>query len=178
MFNCMRPHTNHKESGYTLFELLLYIVISGSLLLALSGFYGLTVASRAKFHATQEVDSQAVAALELITRVVRNGKQATTPVAGSSASTLTITQPGSQPTIVFDIDTNGTLRMKTGANNPVNITNDKVNITSFTVSNVSRPSTPGSITIAMSMERKTSFQAKKYRYSNTYSAVATMRPQL
>lgn len=165
------------QSGYTLLELLLYIAISGSLLLVISSFFGLTITSRSKYQAINDVNQEAYAAIAYINRTTRNASAISSPAAGTTSTALDIASESPNPaTTSFSVD-NGRLRVKTGNDPYVFLTNETVEVTNFSVQNLSRPSTPGTVRVSFTMKRKTSLQAKKYQFENNFITSASLRRQ-
>lgn len=95
-----RPHPQH---GYTLIELLLYVAIVSSLLIATVSFFGAMITARVKAQTIAEVNDQGIALMDGITRTIRNATSVSAPSAGASGSSLTLVVPtaGLSPTI-FD----------------------------------------------------------------------------
>ena len=94
----------HNEEGYTLIELLLYVVILSVLLTAVTTFFGSTVDARVKNQTINEVNEQATQLMDSITQTVHNATSITLPTAGTSGSSLTLVVPtGALSPTVFDI---------------------------------------------------------------------------
>src|SRR5919202_349082 len=127
-------HAYHR--GFTLIELLLYTSIVGSLLLAITGFFGLVLESRVKNQTIIEVDQQGMAALERITQTIRNASSITSPSTGATGSSLTLAMPtaGINPTI-FDISGGSTiLGYNSDGGSTDSDDNNFMNATKFTAS--------------------------------------------
>jgi type II secretory pathway pseudopilin PulG len=93
------------ESGYTLIELLLYVVIVAGLLTTITAFFGTITSARVKNQTIAEVNDQGTAVMDYMTRTIRNATSVTSPAVGASGSSLTLVVPtaGLSPTI-FDTD--------------------------------------------------------------------------
>jgi type II secretory pathway pseudopilin PulG len=96
-------HT-HKEHGYTLLELLLYVAIVGSLLTSITYFFGLMTDARVKNQSIAEVNDQGVAIMDYLAQTVRNASSITSPATGAVGTFLTLAVPtGSLSPTIFDI---------------------------------------------------------------------------
>jgi type II secretory pathway pseudopilin PulG len=123
--------------GFTLIELLLYIAIVGTLLVAIMGFFALSVDSRVKNQTISEVDQQGAAVMDAITQSVRNASAITAPNTGASAASLNLAMPiaGVNPT-VFDLSGGGSTTMGYDVDGDSTDTSDSnfMNATRFTAS--------------------------------------------
>jgi prepilin-type N-terminal cleavage/methylation domain-containing protein len=164
-----------RQKGFTLVELLMYVAIVGSLLIAVSLFFATTADARIKSQTITEVDQQGALAMDYITQTIRNADSISAPAAGATAASLTVTVPtaGLSPTI-FDLG--GTaLRVKEGAAATVPLTNDKVAISGLTFKNLTRSGTPGTVQISFTITRVNVSGRSSYTYQKTFTASATLR---
>ena len=165
--------TNQK--GYTLIELLLYVAIAGSLLLAVTLFMGLSTDARVKNQSIAEVNQQGVAAMNLITQTVRNADSITSPAAAATGAQLTVSVPtASLSPTVFSLS-GTTMQIKEGTAAAIPITNNKVEISSLTVKNLTRASTPGTVQISFIVSRVNSTGRNEYSYQKTFTSTASIR---
>lgn len=164
--------------GHTLIELLLYISLSATILMAVSTFFGVVVNVRAKHQNVTEVNDQGLAAMSYMTRVIRNSKSINSPATGSTASTISINTASAvtSPTI-FNVN-NGTLQVKEGQSSYVAITNNRIKINNLQFTNVSAANTPGSIRVTFSAARSNTSGIQEVRYIYDFEGVASLRPQL
>lgn len=163
------------HAGYTLIELLLYISLTGILLLSLTAFFGMSVEARIKTQTVTEVDQQGALAMEYMQQTVRNATAITAPAAATAGSSLTVTVPtaGLSPTI-FNL--NGiTLQVKEGAATAIPLINDNVRITSLTFTNVSRSGTDGAVRISFILERINNTGRNEYSYAKTFTTTVSIR---
>lgn len=124
------------SQGFTLLELLLYIAIVGSLLIAITGFYAMVAESRIKNQTISEVNQQGAAVMETITQAIRNANTITSPAVGASGSTLNLAMPtaGGNPTI-FDLSGGGAvLGYNTDGDSTDTSDSNFINATKFTAS--------------------------------------------
>lgn len=163
------------QRGYTLMELLLYVVISASLLTGVSVFFGIAADARIKNQSISEVEQQGQAAITYMAQTIRNATSITAPTIGSSAGTLTLVVPtGSLSPTVFSVASN-VLQVQEGSGAVVALTNSKVQVTSLTFTNVSRSSTVESIRISMTIKRVNSSGRNEYDYTETFNTTAALR---
>jgi type II secretory pathway pseudopilin PulG len=163
------------ERGFTLVELILYVSIASSILLlaTMSAISLLDV--RLKNKAIAEVEQQGTHALSTILRVIRNGEAVTFPTPGIASTTLTMNTytVGEDPTR-FEV-VNQELRMIRGVTAAVPLTSNRAQVTSFQVMNVSRPGTPGSVRVYLTVRFAQQGAKVLYAYSKTFIGTATLR---
>jgi Tfp pilus assembly protein PilW len=160
------------EKGYTLIELLLYIVIIGSLLVPLAYFFGMTTEARLKGQSIAEVDDQAVAAMDNITQTIRNATSITTPAAAGSGASLTLVVPtGTLSPTIFSL--NGTaLQVKEGTGANVALTSSDVQISNLTFKNLTRSGTSGIVQVSFTVTRVNSGGRNELDYQKTFTSSA------
>jgi prepilin-type N-terminal cleavage/methylation domain-containing protein len=165
-----------RQKGFTLVELLLYVVIIGSLLGALSGFFIMTAQSRLKNQTIAEVDQQGMLAMQTITQAVRNATAITAPVVATSGDSLTVTMPtaGSSPT-VFSLSA-GALQMKEGTATTIPITGANVTVSGVTFQNLTRSGTYGTVQISFVVTRNNPNNRNEFEYQKTFTTTASVRP--
>lgn len=165
-----------KQAGYTLIELLLYVALIGVLLTAVVGFFTLMADARVKNQTINEVNDQGVFAMESITQSLRNATNITSPAVGTNGAQLTIVVPtaAASPTI-FNLS-GTTLQIKEGTSAAVALTNSKVQVTAFSVKNLSRASTPGIAQVSMTIARVNGSGRNEYDYSKTFTTSVAIRP--
>jgi Tfp pilus assembly protein PilW len=166
----------NKQSGYTLIELLLYVGLIGILLSAITALFGVSVDARVKNQTISEVNEQGIYALDYMAQVIRNGTTVSSPVAGSTGSSLTVTVPTASisPTI-FSV-TSGVLQVKKGTATAVALTNSKVKVDTFNVVNVTRSGTSSIIQISLTISRLNPLNKNEYDYQRTFTTSAGVRP--
>jgi Tfp pilus assembly protein PilE len=89
----MKKRAIIRQAGYTLIELLLYVSIVGSLLIAVTYFFSTAAESRIKNQSIAEVNDQGVAIMDNILQNVRNATSITAPATGASGQSLTLVVP-------------------------------------------------------------------------------------
>ncbi|HSX07132.1 MAG TPA: prepilin-type N-terminal cleavage/methylation domain-containing protein [Candidatus Saccharimonadia bacterium] len=169
-------HIHQYQSGYTLIELILYVAILGILLTATVGFFGMIADARVKSQTISEVNDQGTFAIDYLTQTVRNATSITTPLTSTSGSSLTLVVPTASlsPTIFSLSGT--TLQVQEGAGAAVALTNSKVQVTNFTVKNLTRSGTSGIVQISITLSRVNTAGRNEYDYTQTFTTSAAVRP--
>lgn len=159
---------SNNQAGFTLIELLLYVAIVSSLLAAIVAFLMMSIDARVKNQSIAEVDQQGVFAMEQIAKVVRNANSISSPAAGSSSGTLVVTVPTANlsPT-TFDVGS-GSLRITEGASSAVALTNNNVQVSNLTFTNLSRSGTNGVVQISFVLSRINTSGRNQYDYQKTF----------
>lgn len=170
--NTLRLPTPSKTSGYTLIELLLYVVIISTLLTTVTLFFGMTVETRVKNQSIAEVNDQGVLVMDHITQTIRNASSISAPTPGGSGSSLTLVVPTSSlsPTI-FNL--NGTaLQVKEGTTATIALTNNDIQVTNLTFKNLTRSGTPGNVQVSFTLSRFNPNNRNEYDYQKTFTSAA------
>ena len=161
-----------KQAGYTLIELLMYVVIISVLLTSITYFFGITIDARAKNQSIAEVNDQGAAVMDTMTQTIRNASSITAPAAGASANSLTLVVPtGSLSPTVFNLNST-TLQIKEGAASAVAMTSSDVQVTSLTFKNLTRSGTPGLVQVSFTLSRTNPSNRNEYDYQKTFTSSA------
>lgn len=165
----------HHKNGFTLIELLLYVSIVSVFLLSLSAFLFMLLEARIKNQTIAEVDQQGLQVMHVITQATRNAEDITSPVAGASASamTLDVVTAVADPTVI-DL-AGGVIQITEGAGSAVALTNSRVTVTDLTVQNLSRTATPGTVQIQFTLTHTNPTGRSEYAYTKTFIGSATLR---
>lgn len=150
-----------QQKGFSLLELLLYVGLTGVILLTTSTFFVSTIESRTKSQTIAEVESQGVQAMQIIGQKIRNATTINSPSAGSSDTNLSLNDGG----IVFDVSS-GQLRIDEGT--PVNLTSSKITVSDVDFYNLSRDGAPGIIRTEFTISYNNSSGKNEYEYSKTF----------
>lgn len=169
MKNINRPH-----NGFTLLEVLLYIVISVSVIATVSVLSLQVLQARARQQIVAEVDEQSNFVLRTILDDIANAESINSPV-NTSASSLSINAPGAANDPTVYALTAGQITKTTPAGT-VNLTSTDIVVTNLNFEDRAAVGKPGSISIFFT----TSFnggdaQIANYDYSNNYVGSATVR---
>lgn len=164
--------TRQRQSGYTLIELLLYVVIVGVLLTSVVSFFGMVTESRVKNQTIAEVDQQGTAVMDYITQTIRNASSISTPAAGAAAASLTLVVPtgGLSPT-VFSLS-GTTLQVKEGAAAAIALTNGRVEISGLSFKNLTRSGTNGIVQVSFVLSHINPSNQTTFNYQKTFTSSA------
>lgn len=161
--------------GFTLVELLLYITVAGTVLIASTVFLGVLLESRIKNQTIAEVERQGLLVMDEITQAVRNAGSITSPATSTSAAALTLDMPtASVDPTVFDV-VDGVIRVTEGGGSPVTLTNSNVSASNLLFENLSRDETPGTLRISFTLARNASSTRQEYVYERTFYTNASLR---
>ena len=161
-----------KQGGYTLIELLMYVVIISALLTSITFFFGLTIEARVKNQTIAEVNDQGASTMDYITQTIRNADSITTPTAGNNSSSLTLVVPtGSLSPTIFNLS-GTTLQVKEGAANAVALTSNDVQVSSLTFRNLTRSGTPGHVQVSFTLSHINPSGRNEYDYQKTFTSSA------
>lgn len=157
------------STGYTLVELLLYVAMLGILLSAVTYFFGTAADARIKNQTINEVNEQGAFLLQSMTQTIRGATSITTPAIGASGSSLTIVVPTSSLSPTTYSLSNGVMQIKEGTAAAVSLTNSRVQISSFTVTNLSRSGTKGIVQLRFTVSHSNPSARAEYDYSRTFT---------
>jgi len=162
--------------GYTLIELLLYVGLVGILLSAATAFFGIATEARIKNQTISEVNEQGAFVMDYLTRSVRAATSISSPSVGGTGTQLTLVVPAANlsPT-VFSVS-GGVLQVKEGTAAAVALTNSKVRVSSFTVTNLTRSGTSALVRVSITIDRINNAGRNEYDYSETFTTSVGIRP--
>lgn len=163
------------QRGFSLLELLLYVGIAASMLLATSLFLSMLLESRVKNQGVSEVEQQGLQAMQLITQTIRNADAINSPVPAASAAALSLNTiaTGLNPT-VFDVS-GGVIRITEGVGVPIALTNTHVMASAMNIQNLSLASTPGSVRVSFTLTFVNPSNRQEYAYAKTFYGSASLR---
>jgi Tfp pilus assembly protein PilW len=168
--------TRSNITGFTLIELLLYVGIVSALLLGVTAFFAISADARIKNQSISEVNQQGQFAMDVIAQTVRNADSITAPTTGASAAQLIVAVPTASLSPSIINVSSGVLQIKEGAAAAVPLTNGKVEVTSLSVKNLSRASTPGTVQISFTLNRINPNNRGEYSYQKTFTTTVSIRP--
>jgi prepilin-type N-terminal cleavage/methylation domain-containing protein len=174
---CLTTNRSMGQRGYTLIELLLYVAMIGILLSAVTAFFGMAADARIKSQSINEVNQQGTFAMDYMVQTIRNATSITAPATGTSSTNgLTVVVPtGSLSPTVFSLSS-GVLQVKEGAGALVPLTSNDVQVTSLTVTNLTRSGTSGILQIAFTIARVNTSGRNEYDYQKTFTTSVAVRP--
>lgn len=165
---------NIQNNGFTLLELLLYLVVVPFILLSISAFFFLFPEARVKNQTSMEVEEQGAVIMNIITQTIRNAEGITIPTIGTSASSLTLdVVPLADDPTIFNLS--GSTFQITEGGNTVTLTNTQVAVSGLTFQNISRPDTPGIIRVQFTLQYVNPEGRYEYNYQKTFYGSASLR---
>lgn len=166
-------YSSSRQQGYTLIELLLYVVIVGMLLTSVVGFMGTATDARVKNQAIAEVDDQGIAVMDYITQTIRNATSISAPAAGGvAASSLTLVVPtASLSPTVFSLS-GTTLQVKEGTAAAIALTSSDVQVSNLSFKNLTRSGTIGIIQVSFTLSRVNLGNQNVFNYQKTFTSSA------
>jgi Tfp pilus assembly protein PilW len=168
-----------KEGGFSLIELLIYVSIFSFIIGGVVALTVMTTGQKVSSQITADVNYQGEATMALITQTVHQASSITTPTVGLSASSLSLVMPSSSvnPTI-FSAYNNGStnrIQVKEGSSAVQNnLTNAHATVSNLTFTNMSLPSTKGSVLISFTLAYKTTSTRQEFSYSKSFFGAATI----
>jgi len=145
-----KRHTSSR--AFSLIEIILYISLSGIILLTTAITFISVLDARTKNQTIAIVDQEGAKAMSIITQIVRNATAINSPTAGNSASTLSVNTGSSDPKI-FTL-TDGVITMQEGGGSVVALTSSLVTISNLNFKNLSGASSPGNVDVTFTVARK------------------------
>ncbi len=171
-----RPQITKKSlTGFTLIELIIYVVIVASILVVATNFGFRIIEDRTRTVADREVQQNARFALGRIIRAIRATSAINTPLEGATSTVLSLAMADSNldPTI-FELKDN-TLQVSVGAGDPTPLTSDQVNVTNLLFTNTSYAETPGNVKIDLTVEYNTLGGRRKLSNTLTLASLVSLR---
>ena len=174
-----RLRLKQQESGFSLVELLIYITIFSTMIGAVVGLAVLASGQKANSQATSDVNYQGEAVMALITQTVHQATAITTPAPAANASSLSLTMatPAVNPTVFTTANDGTTTRMVMNEGNPAtssNLTNSHVTVSNLTFTNMSLPSSKGSVLISYTISYRTNSARQEFSVSKRFFGAATI----
>lgn len=164
-----------KNRGFTLIELLLYTVLIGLVVMATAVLLSVLQKQRVRSQVIMEVEDQGVAAMQIITQIIRNSTAINSPAAGATGTSVSVNVPtGSLSPTVFAVSS-GQLTMTEGVNPMVNLTSSKVTVSSVSFSNLTRAGSFGTARIVYTVSYNNPDGIPEYTYSKTFTSDASLR---
>lgn len=164
-----------RRKGYTLIELLLYLGIASSLVVALAVFFSTVLQARERNNTIIEIEDQGRQALYRITQTIRNAKSINSPSSGGSSATLSLEmEESTKNPAIFDV-AGGVLRLTEGAGSPVALTASRFPVSAITFTNLSRTGTPGTMRVQLILGQTSAAVREEVRYTQTFIGSASLR---
>lgn len=138
---------NNSQRGISLVETIVYVAIFSVFMIGLAQFSSTLHSARIQSQEKLEVNDQGTQAIALITQTLRNATLLSSPTAGASASSssLTATIP-----VVFS-ESSGVLYVTENGGSPIALTNNKVTVSNINFSNLTTSGAPNIIQIRFTL---------------------------
>jgi prepilin-type N-terminal cleavage/methylation domain-containing protein len=176
---------NHQENtlplyekngqGFTLIEVLVYIVIVSIVLLLVSAFIFYFIQSNEEARADREVLENARRVLEEVTYEIQGAKGVYTPTTGTNQLSLETARylPAGETTTYIDFFVCGTrICLKKESQNPIYLTSDSVQVASLTFTQVV---TNGAVSIKTTVALQSKEMIKNVQPSVSVTSTAALR---
>lgn len=160
----------NENSGFTLVEVVLYLVISSTILMISSFFAFSLFGSRVASQTASEVEQQGIRVTREITQAVRNAEGVVSPNPGNETSFLIL----GDTTIEFDLS-GGSIRVSEGGGPAISLTNSRVIASDLKFQNLSRAGTPGTIRVSFVLTHVNPDGRKEYDFAKTFHNSASLR---
>lgn len=163
------------KRGLTLIEMLLYVSISSTMLVALVGALSVVLESRVRNNVSAEVDQQGLQVMQMITQTLRNADSVNSPTSGTSAASVSVKTflTNTDPTIFSE--SGGVLYITEGTSTPIALTNSHVTVSELLFQNLSRTGTSGIIRISFKIDYSSDSTKNEYVYSKNFVSSVTIR---
>lgn len=167
------------QQGFTLIELLIYVSIFATMIGAIVALMILTTSQKVSSQVTADINYQGEAAMAYIVQTVHQASSITSPSQANASGSLTLGMPtGSvNPTVFSTFNDGTTTRLRVSEGNPgtVNyLTNSRAVVSSVSFTNMSLPSTKGSVMIRFTLSYRTTSQRQEFNFSKTFYGAATI----
>lgn len=157
--------------GFTLIEMLLYTVIAGSLLLAITFFLSLLIQARVKNQTMNQIDQQGLQAMQIISQEIRNAKSISAPLSGVVGQELQLTNFSDQ-VVIFSV-VSGTIIMSENGE-VFDLLSASIGVKDLTFTNLA-DSNNKAIKIQFDLETFNSSTRSEYSYDQTFYETAVAR---
>ncbi|MFA6354852.1 MAG: type II secretion system protein [Candidatus Paceibacterota bacterium] len=163
------------KKGFTLVEILIYVVIFSILVTAMVSFGSSMTSARLKNQMTLEVNDQGAKVMKIIVDAIQNAHSVNSPTIASSASSLSVVTeiPSTSPTVFYE--SSGILYTTEGGMQPIALTNNKVVVSNLLFSNFSHPDTPDIIKVSFTLGNNTEGNSLGGMYSFSFNGSASLR---
>jgi Tfp pilus assembly protein PilW len=162
--------------GFTLIELLIYISISTVILVGIASLFGFFLYAQNQGQGASEVEDQGVAAMTLITQVVRNANAIYMPATGATSSLLSLQQTASSTTSTTFSLSGTTLQIIQGSSSAVALTNNNVSVTNLLFTNLTWTGGEPVVRIQFTINHIKLQTTSTVDYSQTFYDSAARRP--
>ncbi len=161
-----------KNKGITLVEILLYMAIISIVLVITSAFLTNILGARIKNQTINEVESQGLQVMQVITQKVKGADSILLPpTTGVQTPVLTVVK--NDDDIKFEVEDGIFYIEKDGER--TNLTNDRIFIYDLNFENLSREETPGIISFEFTIEHINPGERGEYSFEKNFFGSASLR---
>lgn len=164
-----------RSAGITLVEVLLSVAITTILVGSLVSFAIVSATSRAKAEAITEVEQQAAFVEQFLNRTIREADSVTSPLAGSSASSLSLAMPAGVPSPVIFTLVNDTLQVVEGSSMAEQLHSNQVQMSNLTFYNATVGAGAGSVQYRFTLTATNPTGRNEFSYTRTYEGAGSLR---
>jgi len=171
-----------KNKAFTLIELILYLSLVSVLVIGVTSFFSIIKDTSIKEKSISTVEEEGAFSADILSQKIREARNVCIPTtSGTSGQTLMLdmdTNCNSHTAnrVRFALDGSGILQITEGAGSPVNLTDDRVLLSSLIFVKAEDPlgGSP-SINYTFIMQAKSYSGTSEYYYSKTFSGGGTLR---
>lgn len=170
----MKYIKNTNKKAFTLVETLLYVVVLGICLGAMSGFIDMINAAKAKNRLVLSIERQGENISELISDNIKRSSGINSPIANSESNSLSLAfSDGSKNPTIFNLS-GGVIYIKEGVSPAVPLSSPLLVAENLSFKNISRTGTPGNIQASFSLRSLEQGRAE-FSYKQNFSSSASRR---
>jgi prepilin-type N-terminal cleavage/methylation domain-containing protein len=170
----MRLLLPSRRPGFTLIEVLLFVVIFGLVAAIMVPLLFTSTETRMRQQTIALVEESGVQILQAMVRRIHNAERILSPAAGATGAVLALqVRSGASDPMVFGVQT-GAILMVEGAQEQT-LTSEQVAVTDFVVRNTSQTSDAPSVAVTFTVSRTIRLQAP-HTYTRTFDAFVTLHP--
>lgn len=175
----MKHNSARLQRGFTLIELLIYVAIFATMIGAVVAMTMTATLEKTRAQVTADLNYQGQATMAMITQTVHLASAISSPTAGNTSGSLTLSMPitSVSPTVFSLVNDGTTSRMQMSEGSPAvlnNLTNSRVVLSNLKFTNMSLASTKGSIQISFTLTYRTSSASQALQYSKNFYGAATI----
>ncbi len=164
------------QNGTTLIEILLYLALISTLVMAVLAFFSAVISAREKAATMLNVDQQSMQIMQQINQEVRSSDGIASPLPGESAGSLSLSQGSedSESVLTFSLE-DGRLVLNDVTSEVSYLNSGYVSITELSFKNVSRPETNDCIRIQFTISHVNPDGRSEMSYTKNYYGGACVR---
>ena len=161
------------HDGFTVLEAVLYTAVVALLVGTMGVLLSTVSGARARAASILDVESQGAFAMEQLLETVRNAGSISAPTIGTTGTTATVAVDTAAYSPTSYSISSGTLFVTRGSGAAQALTNSHVTASDFSVRNLSRSGTPGTLRVQFTLS--TLSTSEPYYYQQTFYGTASLR---